>query len=309
MENGDTSDAARLWALLSELMEQTNQHRQFSAQLHSQASDIKTQAIHTQTGFVLRRFNLDKTKEEYDNELERMNVSIAAENVALQNDNKQLNALIREYESTLETLMDQFRNRAHEIQEHELSLIRHYESQLLEREDEALNEALAASSSTSNTLTQISQLLRQTLRAMQGEDYEEQPVGDEYAEFLADTTAPGAESPEWDAVARADWALERECELARLEDENRMLRRLLGEQVEEAHDAELFPPGALDTAMGPVREGERGMAGEDGRMSAMPTLRASRPPGPHMLGGPKGTVGPFGSYKRMRAGLSANMGM
>ena len=41
-----------------------------------------------------------------------MNASIAAENIALQNDNKQLNALIREYESTLETLMDQFRNRA-----------------------------------------------------------------------------------------------------------------------------------------------------------------------------------------------------
>ena len=144
---------------------------------------------------------------------------------------------------------------------------------------------------------------------MQGEDYEGQPSGAEYEEFLADTTAPGAEHPEWDAVARADWALERECELARLEDENRMLRRLLGEQVEDVHDAELFPPGALDAAMGPVREGERGMAGEDGRMSAMPTLRASRPPGPHMLGGPKGTVGPFGSYKRMRAGLSANMGM
>lgn len=172
-----------------------------------------------------------------------------------------------------------------------------------------LNETLVASSSTSNALTHMSQLLRQALRAIQGEEYEEQPAGPEYEEFLADTTQPGAENPEWDAVARADWALERECELARLEDENRMLRRLLGEQVEEVHDAELFPPGALDAAMGPVREGERGMAGEDGRMSAMPTLRASRPPGPHMLGGPKGTVGPFGSYKRMRAGLSANMGM
>ena len=50
--------------------------------------------------------------EEYDAELERMNFAVASDNLALQHDNKQLNTLIREYESTLETLMDQFRNRA-----------------------------------------------------------------------------------------------------------------------------------------------------------------------------------------------------
>lgn len=41
MENGDNPDETRLWALLSDLMEQTNKHRAFSAQLHSQANDIK----------------------------------------------------------------------------------------------------------------------------------------------------------------------------------------------------------------------------------------------------------------------------
>ena len=38
--------------------------------------------------------------EEYNTELERMNAQMSAENLALQNDNKQLNALIREYEAT-----------------------------------------------------------------------------------------------------------------------------------------------------------------------------------------------------------------
>jgi hypothetical protein len=34
-----------------------------------------------------------------------MNAAMTTENIALQHDNKQLNALIREYEQTLETLM------------------------------------------------------------------------------------------------------------------------------------------------------------------------------------------------------------
>lgn len=50
--------------------------------------------------------------EVYDSELERMNVAMIADNHALQRDNKQLNALIKEYEQTLETVMSAFRNRA-----------------------------------------------------------------------------------------------------------------------------------------------------------------------------------------------------
>ncbi|KAI0252171.1 hypothetical protein BJV78DRAFT_1352593 [Lactifluus subvellereus] len=55
-------DVARLFTLLSDLMEQTNNHRNFTAQLHAQTGGIKTQAIHSQTGHVLRRFNMDMKK-------------------------------------------------------------------------------------------------------------------------------------------------------------------------------------------------------------------------------------------------------
>lgn len=41
-----------------------------------------------------------------------MNAVMSAENQSLQYDNKQLNALIKDYETTLETVMNQFRNRA-----------------------------------------------------------------------------------------------------------------------------------------------------------------------------------------------------
>lgn len=43
--------------------------------------------------------------EEYEAEVENMNTVMVAENQSLQHDNKQLNALIKEYEQTLETLM------------------------------------------------------------------------------------------------------------------------------------------------------------------------------------------------------------
>jgi uncharacterized protein YukE len=48
----------------------------------------------------------------YESELERMNAAMTTDNHDLQQDNKQLNALIKDYEQTLETVMSAFRNRA-----------------------------------------------------------------------------------------------------------------------------------------------------------------------------------------------------
>ena len=48
----------------------------------------------------------------YDAELEHMNASLATENQGLLHDNKQLGALIKEYEQTLESVMGAFRTRA-----------------------------------------------------------------------------------------------------------------------------------------------------------------------------------------------------
>ena len=52
------------------------------------------------------------SQEVYDEELERMNSAMSAENQMLLNDNRQLSALIREYEQTLENIMATFRTRA-----------------------------------------------------------------------------------------------------------------------------------------------------------------------------------------------------
>jgi len=78
----------------------------------------------------------------------------------------------------------------------------------------------------------------------------------------------------------ADLGLERECELARLERENAVLRTLLGAPgSEEDTNLRLAPPPSQD----------------EGRRSVLSAVRE----GSVMKGGPKGTVGPFGAYKKL----------
>ncbi|PCH39765.1 hypothetical protein WOLCODRAFT_116172 [Wolfiporia cocos MD-104 SS10] len=326
--NGD-QDIMHVWSLLSEVSEQLSQNRSTAVSLHTLASEIKTQAIHSQTGFVLRRFNLDKPKEVYDAELERMNAAMSAENQTLQNDNRQLNALIREYEQTLENLMSSFRSRAFEVQERELALMRAYEQVIIQRETEALEAALAADSDRSESLARVGRLLRVVMRKLNGEDVKvcealtstealgrsaqagpsrlpssatlgAAASGGDQAD-PADTTPENAPTdgadPELDPetssnedpdmlqrrLAAAEWALERESELARLERENEELRNLL--------NGIWNPEAAASRAA--IPRSEINVPSESGRMSpAELSVRASQ------LGGRPGTVGPFGTYKR-----------
>ncbi|KAI0081571.1 hypothetical protein K474DRAFT_1247431 [Panus rudis PR-1116 ss-1] len=247
MESPSENEIMRIWNLLNEVSDQLSQNRSLSISLHSIAGSVKTQAIHNQTGFVLRRYNLDKSQEEYDAELERMNASMSAENQVLANDNKQLNALIKEYEETLQNIMATFRNRANEVQQRELAIIREYEEKLLVRETEELVKALEASTSQHDSLSRLGNTLRSMMRSLNGEDPEylpedyqspDDPLNSHYPSTLSLTLPTGVNSLDLNEsdvaererqLAAAEWALEREAELARLERENEHLRRLLAE--------------------------------------------------------------------------------
>ncbi|KAJ7095984.1 hypothetical protein B0H15DRAFT_774547 [Mycena belliarum] len=266
---------SRLWSLITELSDQLNQNRDVSAGIYQQAGGIKTQAVHAQTGFVLRRFNLDKPKDLYDAELERMNSSMALENIGLQHDNKQLNALIREYEQTLETLMNTFRTRARDVQQRELALAREYESQLLARQEDSDSHDLGSSTTVYEALGRISHVLRQLLREQNGEPPE--PEVDPAAppaprplpvEDREPWTTLAAREP-WTAptVTGADHALEREIELARLEKENEELRRMLG----------VAPRSERNPAHGAQEVHEHGGYSQVGRMQH-PQPRPFEPP-------------------------------
>jgi len=227
------NDLLRLWALVAELSDQLNNNRAMTAALQAQANQVKGQAIHSGTGFVLRRFNTDLTKEVFESELERMNATLVLENQTLLHENKQLSSLLKEYEQTLETVMAKFRAQAHAAQQHELTLTRHYESLLVARESNTLNQDLILSSSSAESLARLSHLIRMTLRSLAGEDPEadesEKPSGNEEGgerdEVLDEQRREGGYAGS--SPPLEDWALEREIEITRLEKENEELRRLL----------------------------------------------------------------------------------
>ncbi|KAI0084833.1 hypothetical protein BDY19DRAFT_969465 [Irpex rosettiformis] len=247
--NGDT-DVMRVWNMLNEVSEQLAQNRNTSIGLHSLAAGVKTQAIHSQTGFVLRRFNLDKSQDEYNAELERMSAQMITENNTLQNDNKQLNALIKEYEQTLENVMSTFRTRANDVQQRELSIVREYERKILTLETEELTRALSQSTDLSLHLGRVCELLRSVMRVLGGEDPSIVPppsdrpsspnvlvsIRDRHIVNSLEINSSDDEelvvSERERQLAAAEYALERESELARLEQENAFLRQLAAEHFQ-----------------------------------------------------------------------------
>ena len=197
-----------------------------------------------------------------------MNAAMTLENKSLQHDNKQLNALIKEYEQMLEVVMSmfypfgyllliitnacirlpgKFRNKALDTQSHELSLIRSYESHLLAREEENTAKDLALATSLTHSLVRLSGVLRGLVRLESGEEHLPQIMGGLTVAHSSTSPGEGASSTGLDAevdsdaevledrepwmgleASESDYALERDIELARLEKENEELRRLAG---------------------------------------------------------------------------------
>ena len=81
----------------------------------SPLTSLQSRTLSRQVRFQLQLFTPEISHllvEAYNAELEKTNVSVLAENQNLLNENKQLNALVREYEQTLETIMSKFRTHA-----------------------------------------------------------------------------------------------------------------------------------------------------------------------------------------------------
>ncbi|KAM0749095.1 hypothetical protein T439DRAFT_327591 [Meredithblackwellia eburnea MCA 4105] len=179
------NDVDRLWTLLSDLSVQLTHNRQMTEDLHRRAEELKVQAVHSQTGYTLRRFNMDVSQEEFDSELEKLNVNLVLENQGLQQENRQLSGLLKDYEGTLETVMGKFRAHAAATQQHHLDLVRHYESILLNlplnQTDTMSPDSSAGGGGSSSidplhlqlSLSHLASLIRKALRSIQGEDPED----------------------------------------------------------------------------------------------------------------------------------------
>ncbi|KAF9075053.1 hypothetical protein BDP27DRAFT_1316405 [Rhodocollybia butyracea] len=240
------TELLRVWHLISELSDQLSHNDKITKTLLGQTNVLKSEATECNSGFTLRRVNVDLSKEIFESELERTNAQIIIENQTLKHENKQLSMLLKEYEGTLETIMVKFRNHALAAQQHESTLTRHYEALILARETQDLSSDLVSTANMTHSLQRISRYLRDLLLSMAGEPVNSDPDS-EYEGFvdpaelstLLDALAgpSGASSDDEDQKDtphypelefRADWALEREYEIARLEKENEELRKVLG---------------------------------------------------------------------------------
>lgn len=176
-------------------------------------------------------------------------------------------------------------NLQRDVQEHELALIREYESKLIARESEDLLRALLASTAQSAALGRVSNTLRLLMRVLNGEDDE-----------VADTPSPEAKQgdvEEFDFEEKKDWSLERDCELARLERENSVLRRMLGMELHEIEADTKW--NVTDYAVDNSRLlGPRSGSSKHPHQPLQPQKK--------VLGGAPGTVGPYGTYKKGKSG-------
>ncbi|THH19686.1 hypothetical protein EW146_g1514, partial [Bondarzewia mesenterica] len=120
----------RAWQIINEIGDQLSHNHQFATSLLSRAGGLKAESTEAHSGFNLRRYHIDLSKETLESELERANAQIIIENHSLTQENKQLSLLLKEYEQTMETIMSKYRSHALAAQQHELTLTRHYESLL-----------------------------------------------------------------------------------------------------------------------------------------------------------------------------------
>jgi hypothetical protein len=133
-------------------------------------------------------------------------------------------------------------------QRHELTLTRHYEAHLLSRESRVFNTNLMANPNAAQSLNRLTQHLRGLLKTMAGEEaeplHDNDPNYDDFAstegqiqELFTLLEAATERNEGYEGLeGRQDWAVERECEITRLERENEDLRRMLG--IDEASLAE-----------------------------------------------------------------------
>ncbi|KLO20602.1 hypothetical protein SCHPADRAFT_897868 [Schizopora paradoxa] len=241
IERDPESDMIRVWHMVQELSEQLSHNQKLVAQLKAQAVNLKNQIAQNGPGYALRRFNVDISKETFESELERQNAQIVIDNQTLQQENRQLSSLLKEFEQTLETVMAKFRNHAYAAQQHEMTLTKHYEALLLSRETASMNIDLNTSAHISTSIQRLSHFLRLLLRSLSGDD----PNADDDD---IDTSTMNIDAL-LDAEGPDDWVLEREIEIARLTKENEELRRVLGIDAESAHARGVRDEDLLDAKM------------------------------------------------------------
>ncbi|WFD00053.1 hypothetical protein MYAM1_002799 [Malassezia yamatoensis] len=196
----------RLWSLIVDLSAQLTTNQQVTDALKTQVDQLQGQAVHATSGFALRRFNVDLSDEKFSQEVERLNAHLTQENTMLSHEAKQLGTLLRECESTLETVMGKFRSFSHAVQQYGLDLSAYYQSRLENQTEQLDSLKRQDHQNRDEAIARLGGLVRDVLKLVDGEDDED----DQYMGSAALTTA---------------------TEIEQLRAENQMLRSLLSAQL------------------------------------------------------------------------------
>ena len=127
MKETNENELVKLNELINNLSQELNKNKLLLKNLKFNSNEIKGDLLHLTNGISLKRFNADLSQEQFEYECEKVNAQLLIENQNLKLENRNLNNTLKDYESTLEFLMNKFRNLIYLNKLHELNLIKHYE--------------------------------------------------------------------------------------------------------------------------------------------------------------------------------------
>ncbi|KAF9786741.1 hypothetical protein BJ322DRAFT_1003431 [Thelephora terrestris] len=227
------SEFIRAWTLIHELSEQLAHNQKMISTLASQAGLLQAEAGQfSASGYNLRRFNTDISKERFESEQERTNAATVIENHALLQENRQLSLLLKEYEHAIGSVMNKFRSYTVAAQQHESNIVRHYDTLLAQESQPNITNPTA----TAMPLSHLSHNLRNLILTMAGRAEPDSPGQDPIDKAETNPDVDFSENPQDTESDEAlltliedhDWMVDRETEIQRLEVENERLRKMLG---------------------------------------------------------------------------------
>ncbi|CAG8456967.1 17517_t:CDS:2 [Acaulospora morrowiae] len=157
-----TEEDPRLRKLAQELCSQLAINREQVRKLQLQIDEIKSRTEGSDGS--LNRPNFRAPPFESGTDLERQNALLIFENQQLNEENSELLAIIKEYETTLQVMMNKFRVQAYEIQQSKFDMQRDYEA-LLEEERRAKSQVLVEHASLLSQISKVGSIVREAYDA------------------------------------------------------------------------------------------------------------------------------------------------
>ncbi|CAG8540390.1 8871_t:CDS:2 [Diversispora eburnea] len=155
---------SKLRKLTHELCNQLATNREQIRTLQHQVEDLKSRTENLEGPFISRSINYRGPSFEVGTDLERQNARLMLENQQLNEENSELLSIVKEYEGTLQVMMNKFRVQSYEIQQSKLSMQRDYEK-LLEEERTKNSQILIENASLLTQISKISKIVRKAYDA------------------------------------------------------------------------------------------------------------------------------------------------